>query len=71
MTDTNLLEQAIKKKGLKKCYIAERLGISRSSLINLIRNRAEFKASQIQTLSDLLELTEDQRNAIFFAVNGG
>lgn len=71
MTNTKLLEQVIKERGLKKGYIAERLGVSRSGLINLINNRADFRASQIQSLSELLNLTETQRNAIFFAVNGG
>lgn len=70
MTDTNLLEQAIKSRGLKKYYIAKKLGVTRVSLTNLINNRAEFKASQIQILSDLLELTEAQKSAIFFARNG-
>lgn len=70
MTNTKILEKAIKDSGLKKGHIAERLGVSRAGLINLINNRSEFKASQIQVLCDLLGLTEEQRNAIFFAVSG-
>lgn len=71
MTNTKLLEDAIDRSGLKKGKIAERLGISRAGLINLINNRAEFRASQIMVLCDLLSLTTDQRDAIFFAVSGG
>lgn len=71
MTNTKMLERVIKEKGLKKGYIAERLGLSRGGLINLINNRSEFRVSQIQTLCEILNLTEDQRNAIFFAVDGG
>lgn len=71
MTNTKMLERAIKDNGLKKGYIAERLGISRGGLNNLINNRSEFKASQIQTLCETLNLTDAQRNAIFFAVDGG
>ena len=70
MTNTKLLEDAIERSGLKKGYIAERLGVSRGGLTNLCNNRAEFKASQIQVLCDLLKLTDEQRNAIFFAVSG-
>lgn len=70
MTNTKMLEQIIKARGLKKGYIAEQLGVSRSGLINLINNRAEFRASQIQTLTSLLNLNEAQRNAIFFACDG-
>lgn len=70
MTNTKLLEAAIERSGLKKGKIAERLGVSRGGLINLINNRAEFRASQIQVLCDLLGLTTAQRDAIFFAVDG-
>lgn len=70
MTNTKLLEDAIDRSGLKKGKIAERLGISRAGLINLINNRAEFRASQIMALCDLLSLTTAQRDAIFFAVGG-
>lgn len=70
MTNTKLLEAAIKKRGLKKSYIADQLGISRGGLTNLINNRSDFRASQIQTLCNLLELNETQRNAIFFAKSG-
>lgn len=70
MTNTKMLEQVIKESGLKKGYIATQLGVSRSGLINLINNRAEFRASQILTLTNLLNLTEAQRDAIFFACDG-
>ena len=71
MTNTKLLEEAIERSGLKKGKIAEALGVSRGGLTNLINNRAEFKASQIQVFCKLLGLTAAQRDAIFFAVNGG
>lgn len=71
MTNTKLLEDAIDRSGLKKGWIAARLGISRGGLTNLVANRAEFKASQIQLLCDLLGLTTAQRDAIFFAADGG
>lgn len=70
MNDTKLLEQAIKDSGLKKGYIAEKLGLSRTGLANCINNRAEFKTSHVATLCDLLNLSAEQRNAIFFARNG-
>lgn len=70
MTNTKLLEEIILQSGLKKGKIAERLGISRAGLANLINGRAEFKASQILVLSDMLNLTDEKRDAIFFAVDG-
>lgn len=70
MTNTKLLEQLIKERGLKKAYIAKKLGLSRAGLCNLLNNRSEFRASQIQALTELLDLTEAQRNAVFFTVAG-
>ena len=70
MTNTKLLEDAIERSGLKKGHIAERLGVSRANLVSLINDRAEFRASQIRVLSELLGLTTEQRDAIFFADDG-
>lgn len=70
MTDTALLEQAIKDSGLKKSYIAQQVGLSRAGLCNCINNRSEFKASQINALCNLLSIDLAQRNRIFFAPKG-
>lgn len=70
MTDTAKLKQAIAESGLKMDYIAQQMGISRVSLYNYVNNRAEFRASHIETLSKLLKLDPEQRLAIFFAVGG-
>ena len=70
MTNTELLEKAIKDSGLKKGFIAGKLGLSRAGLANCINNRAEFKLSHVGMLCDLLKLDVEQRNAIFFARSG-
>lgn len=66
MTNTKLLEDAIARSGLKKGYIAARLGVSRAGLTNLIRGRAEFRASQMTLMEELLKLTPGEKDAIFF-----
>lgn len=71
MINTELLERVIAESGLKKGYIAEQLGVSRTTLNNYITNKAEFRVSQVNTLSTLLKIDEAQRTAIFFAVDGG
>lgn len=70
MTDSAKLEALINASGYKKGYIAEKLGLSRAGLRNCITNKAEFKASQINKLSDMLNIDPAEREAIFFA-NGG
>lgn len=68
MTNTALLEQAIKKKGLKKKYLAERVGLTPAGFRNCVKNKAEFKASQIAILCEELDIVEpEQKEAIFFA----
>ena len=66
MTDTELLREKIKQSGYKIQFIAKTLGISYQGLLNKINNKSEFRAKEIQVLHDLLNLTEDERVAIFF-----
>lgn len=65
MTNTDELEKIIASSGLKKEFIAEQLGITAMSLYNKINNIREFKASEIQKLSDILKI-KDKHNIFFF-----
>ena len=68
MTNTRLLNEAIQKSGLKKVFIAEKVGLSPVGLHNCITGKSEFKASQISVLCDLLGIKDlEQKEAIFFA----
>ena len=68
MTNVKLLEDKIRKSGLKKGYLAEQIGVSRGTFQALIANRAEFKTSQVVVLCKLLGITDDETiKAIFFA----
>ena len=67
MTNTKLLADKIKQSGMKKGVLANRLGVSRATFYALTHGRAEFRASQIRTLCDLLGITDAETlNAIFF-----
>ena len=68
MTNTALLENKIAQSGLKKGYLAMKLGLSKAGFRNCCTNKAEFKAGQIQILCELLDITDlAERQAIFFA----
>ena len=67
MTNTELLKEKIKESGLKVTAIAEKTGINRVTLYNKISGKSEFMASEIVALSNLLGLTTEEREAIFFA----
>ena len=68
MTNTELLEERIKKSGYQKNFIAKTLGLTPYGLALKISNKSEFKASEIEALSDLLGIDSwEDRSAIFFA----
>lgn len=68
MTNTDLLEEKITSSGKKKVFLAEKVGLSKQGFRNCCTNKAEFRASQIQTLCEELGITDlKERQAIFFA----
>ena len=70
MTDTEKLKEAIDKSGIKLDAILNATGIkSYATLRGRINNETEFTASEISAIADLLRMTPDQRDAVFFANN--
>lgn len=69
MTNTRLLREKIDESGYKLRFIAKQLRITYQGFLNKINNESEFKASEIQILSELLRLSETERDAIFFTQN--
>lgn len=67
MTNSILLNYKIKVCGFRHGFLAKKLGLSRTGLYNKINNKSEFLASEIQILSDILKLSPDERQEIFFA----
>lgn len=67
MTNTQLLRQMIKEKGLKLGRIAELLGISYPALKRLMENKVQFKAGQIDALCDILDIHDlEVKESLFF-----
>lgn len=69
MTNEELLRQKIEESGLKIYFIAKQTGISYQALLNKMRNEREFKVSEIQKLSEILNLSAEEREHIFFTQN--
>ena len=68
MTNIDLLEDKIYESGLKKGYIAAKIGVSPSTFSALLNNRSEFKASQIRDICKVLNIQDDAEiKAIFFS----
>ncbi len=66
MVNTELLDCAIDRKGLKRGFLALKLHIDRSTFWKKATNQAEFLASEISTLSKLLDLSTEEKDVIFF-----
>lgn len=68
MTDTKKLREQIARSGFKLVYLADQLGITRQALQKKIENDTEFKASEVDRLSKLLQLSVEDKEGIFFAL---
>lgn len=67
LTNTQLLKDKIKESGLKQGYIAKQLNLSNYGFANKINNVTEFKAGEIQTLCNILNIkTLGEKETIFF-----
>lgn len=60
------LKEAIKDSGITITMISSRIGISRESLYNKIERRTEFTVSEIVKLTEVLGLSTEKRDEIFF-----
>lgn len=68
MTNTKMLQELIKKSGLKLQYIADELGISRMALNNKINNLSQFKSGEISKLCVILKIESlAEKECLFFA----
>ena len=67
MTDKEKLMGKISESGIKLGFLCEQLGICRFTFSRKLANLSEFTASEIVKLTELLHLTPEERDAIFFA----
>lgn len=67
MIDSKKLNRKINASGMKRKYIAEKLGLSPYGLSKKISNENEFKVSEVEKICNILNMTADEREDIFFA----
>lgn len=67
MTDVKRLKQIVKDSGLKKVYIAERLGLTYQGYLNKEDGKKEFMASEIQKMQTILNLSNNDVHSIFLS----
>ncbi|MEE1005942.1 MAG: helix-turn-helix transcriptional regulator [Acutalibacteraceae bacterium] len=66
MVDLEKLKKAIQKKGLSYSDIAKALGVTRSCVSHKMSGEIDFKVSQVYLLAELLELSDEEREEIFY-----
>lgn len=67
MINSKKLMKKLDESGMKKKYIAEKLGLSTYGLSLKINNENEFKVSEVEKICNLLNITVKDREDIFFA----
>lgn len=68
MTNTEKLVEIIQAMGLKYKYIAEQLGISPYAFSLKMKNKNEFKSSEVAIMCSILNITSlEMKDEIFFA----
>jgi hypothetical protein len=67
MTNSTMLKKIIEASGLKKVYIAEKLGLSYQGYLKKENGINDFISSEIKTMKDLLHLSDDEVIKIFLA----
>lgn len=58
MTNTQQVKSAIVARGLTQAKVARQIGLSPTSLSYKINNRREFKASEIEKLCEILDISD-------------
>lgn len=66
MTDTVALREAIKESGYKMVFVAKKIGLTYQGFLKKLNNESEFKANEIQGLCELLHISANRKEAIFF-----
>lgn len=70
MTDTLLLREKIESSGLRIGFIANKLGIERTTLWKKVNNERSFKQKEIMQMCELLRIDSlEEKERIFFATD--
>ena len=67
MVNTSVLDLKIEQSGLRTSYIIEKIGISKQAFYKKKENKTPFRIAEMYVLSDLLNLSDQEKQNIFFA----
>lgn len=67
MADVSLLRSRIKDSGMTMMAISKKSGILRETLYNRLNGVGDFTASEIVSLTEVLNLSRKERDEIFLS----
>lgn len=67
MTDSARLKELVENSGIKKSFIAKKMGISYQGYVKKENGRSQFLANEIAVLKDLLRLSNKEVAEIFLS----
>ena len=65
MVDINYVNGLIAKSHIKLTALAQAMGLSRQTLYNKMKGEAEFNPPEIDKLSVILRLTDEEKSHIY------
>ena len=68
MTDKALLKSFLALKSMTMQELSDKTGINLSSLNYKLNEAREFRQSEIKAIQDVLELSNEERDNIFFKI---
>lgn len=69
MTNTKLLKSVLTDKHMSIQQLADEIGIVRQNLSDKMNNKRQFRQNEISKIADVLKLSPEQVDAIFFDIN--
>ena len=67
MADIECLRKKMEESGMTVTAIAKKAGILRETLYNRMKGKGDFTASEIVSLTEVLQLTRADRDKIFLS----
>jgi predicted transcriptional regulator len=67
MINLKLLASTIEERGIKLSKLAEKIGLTYQGLKYKLDGRSEFKVSEVNRMTEVLRLSDAERDAIFFS----
>lgn len=67
MFNSNLLRAKLIEKGVSVIEICKHINVCEATYYRKVARNGDFSRREIQTISDVLNLTDAEKNEIFFA----